>query len=108
LRPELNRRHAAAQARNREFVFNYLQEHPCVDCGLSDPIVMEFDHVRGRKIKEVSQLVQDGVRLERLSDEIAKCDVRCANCHRRKTASTLWRRGSGGGVGVSFLLARWL
>jgi hypothetical protein len=55
-----------------------------VDCGESDPIVLEFDHVRGVKRGEISRL-KTMVSLETLAEEIAKCDVRCANCHRRKT-----------------------
>jgi hypothetical protein len=83
---------AARRARNRAFVDAYLATHPCVDCGLQDLFVMEFDHVRGDKEREISLLVRDGATMKRLEAEIAKCDVRCANCHRRKTARDLWKR----------------
>ena len=71
--------------RNRKFVCDYLTEHPCVDCGESDILVLEFDHRNGNKDKAVAVGVQARWGLERLAAEIAKCDVRCANCHRRKT-----------------------
>jgi hypothetical protein len=80
------------RARNRGFVEAYLLAHPCADCGLVDPIVMEFDHVRGTKLFHVSTLVRDCAALAVLKAEIAKCVVRCANCHRRRTAKELWRR----------------
>jgi len=70
----------------RRLVLEYLLAHPCVDCGESNPIVLEFDHVRGKKYKAVSELMSWDYSLKTLKDEIAKCDVRCANCHRIKTA----------------------
>lgn len=72
-------------SRNRAFVNSYLDQHPCVDCGEPDRIVLEFDHVRGNKSKEVSLLVNDGISIKRIAEEIEKCEVRCANCHRRVT-----------------------
>lgn len=63
----------------------YLEDHPCVDCPERDPVVLEFDH-RGEKETTVAELVRDGVTLSRLIAEVSKCDVRCANCHRRRTA----------------------
>ena len=64
----------------------YLQQHPCVDCGESDPLVLDFDHVRGKKSMEVTVMVGDKGGWAAVEKEIAKCAVRCANCHRRKTA----------------------
>ena len=58
----------------------YLRDHPCVDCGESDLRVLEFDHVRGDKFKSIAQMYS--YCLQRIMTEIAKCDVRCANCHR--------------------------
>ena len=69
-----------------EWVVAYLKEHSCVDCGEADPIVLEFDHVRGEKLFDVSAAGSKGLRLPAVQLEVEKCDVRCANCHRRKTA----------------------
>lgn len=71
-------------------VFEYLLEHPCVDCGETDPIVLEFDHRDGEvKDRAVAELVSDNCGWRKILAEIKKCDVRCANCHRRKTAVRL-------------------
>lgn len=71
----------------REWTMEFLRTHPCVDCGLIDPVVMEFDHLPGMKKKaELSLMVKNGWPLRRIQEEIAKCDVVCANCHRRRTA----------------------
>ena len=74
------------KAENRKNVFEYLLAHSCVDCGESDPLVLEFDHVRGEKSGNISVMVASGLSWGRIRREIEKCDVRCANCHRRKTA----------------------
>jgi hypothetical protein len=73
------------QSRNIAFAYSYLERHPCVDCGCSDLCVLEFDHV-GPKTGNVLTLARNGVSLERLAREITQCEVRCANCHRRRTA----------------------
>lgn len=65
---------------------DYLLAHPCVDCGEADPLVLDFDHVRGSKRANITELVAAGFAWKTIEDEIAKCQVRCANCHRRKTA----------------------
>ena len=68
---------------NQAYIMAYLKEHPCIDCGEPDIIVLEFDHMRGTKVAEVPRMVVNDP--AELKAEIAKCDVRCANCHRRKT-----------------------
>ena len=69
-------------------VYEYLKVHPCADCGEPDPVVLEFDHVRDAKVADVKRLVSSShISLRRVLEEIAKCEVRCANCHRRVTAS---------------------
>lgn len=71
---------------SREFVYSYLLTHPCVDCGNTDPRVLEFDHVRGEKKASISELVRTRHSLKAIKLEIDKCEVRCANCHRIKTS----------------------
>ncbi len=67
------------------FIKEYLLSNPCIDCGETDTIVLEFDHVRGEKINNVSKMVQSGASIDKIKSEIDKCEVRCANCHRRVT-----------------------
>lgn len=77
---------------NRKVVYDYLNSHPCIDCGNRDWRVLEFDHVRDAKEFNISNLI-NGYSQEKLLTEIKKCAVRCANCHRLVTASRLnsWR-----------------
>ncbi len=70
--------------RNRRFVYNVLSSSNCFDCGLNDLLVLEFDHLC-EKEANISELVSGGLSIERLRREIAKCAIRCANCHRRQT-----------------------
>ena len=77
--------HASVRPGNRRFVSNYLTTHPCVDCGVSDPVVLEFDHRDpATKTDDVGRLVHSR-NLAILTAEVLKCDVRCGNCHRRRT-----------------------
>jgi hypothetical protein len=66
------------------YVLRFFKTHPCVDCGETDPRLLEFDHVADKSFN-----VSYGIRYlawDRVLAEIAKCEVRCGNCHRRKTA----------------------
>jgi hypothetical protein len=70
------------QLANALLVYHYLLEHPCVDCGETDPIVLEFDH-NGDKFMTVSAM-KVNYSQGKLLAEIAKCEVRCVKCHRRR------------------------
>lgn len=72
--------------RLREYVWNYLSTHPCKTCGERNPAALEFHHVRGIKLREISKILNNGASLLTLKTEIEKCDVLCANCHRKLTA----------------------
>lgn len=88
------RRNSAIRQRAREYIGSYLSTHSCVDCGETDILVLEFDHKRkGRKSENVSNTIRRTGSLEQLISEVSKCDVRCANCHRRKTEkeSSSWK-----------------
>ena len=78
---------------NKTRLRTYLSNHSCVDCGETDIRVLEFDHVRGQKDREISDLLRQGFGWSILEAEIAKCEIRCANCHRIKTfqGSNNWR-----------------
>lgn len=81
-----------AKRRLAAWVDDLKTTQPCVDCGKSfHPAAMTFDHLPGTtKRGEVSDLVKSGcTRLAR--EEIAKCDLVCANCHAVRTH--LRRRG---------------
>jgi hypothetical protein len=67
----------------------FFQTHPCADCGEADPVVLEFDHLRDKKFEVGNGFSERG--WESVLAEMEKCDVVCANCHRRRTAE---RRGS--------------
>ena len=70
---------------NHKRLTDFLAHHPCVDCGQTDIRVLEFDHVRGKKSGDISRMVIQSYSWSTIEAEIAKCEVRCANCHRIKT-----------------------
>lgn len=86
-----------SRKRNQEFVDEYLRAHACVDCGEADIIVLEFDHIKGDKVGNISEMASHGCSLETITKEIDKCEVRCANCHKRVTDKR--RKLRGGAVG---------
>lgn len=66
-------------------LYEYLSTHPCIDCGENNIIVLEFDHIKDKQ-EAVSVMINNGLGWEHVLEEISKCVVRCANCHRIKTA----------------------
>ncbi len=81
---KIDQKRRAVYVRNRQFIIEYLLVHPCVDCGESNPLYLDFDHVKGEKLYNVGEMTKQSVGT--LIAEIAKCEVRCIKCHRRKTA----------------------
>ena len=78
---------AGLRDRNRKYAWDYLLEHPCIDCGESNPAVLDFDHREmSTKYKGICELVRNHANLEKIQEEINKCDIRCSNCHRIRTA----------------------
>ena len=85
--------HRNRRARIRETIREYVRSKECVDCGERDPVVLEFDHLRDKRFS-ISYMVRSGYGLSTIMEEIGKCEIRCANCHRRKTVGKFWITGS--------------
>jgi hypothetical protein len=88
----LNRQRYVDQARTRKqalarertaYLLSYFEEHPCMDCGEDDPMVLEFDHVETKAFNIGSALPYRNWKT--ILAEMEKCEVVCANCHRRRT-----------------------
>jgi hypothetical protein len=85
----------AVRVANRAFLADYLAEHPCVDCGESDVRVLEFDHLPGQeKLADVTLLLAQCHSWKLILAEIAKCEVCCSNCHKKRTnmRAGTWRQ----------------
>lgn len=80
------KRNSEIKKRAHRYISQYLKSHPCVDCGETDILVLEFDHKNRNKKKEaISRIIRGKLPFQKLVEEVSKCEVRCANCHRRKT-----------------------
>jgi len=69
----------------QEFVLwfqQYKATLKCKHCPEREPCCLDFHHNSDDKEANVATLVHKGNK-ERLLKEIAKCDVVCANCHRK-------------------------
>lgn len=76
------------RARRRKLVDAIKTQSGCVDCGYNNlkyPGTLEFDHVRGEKKFSIGEAATLAVPLERIMEEIEKCEVVCAICHRIRT-----------------------
>jgi hypothetical protein len=69
----------------KEWIYDYLSSNPCVDCGENDPLRLEFDHRSEKHFNIGKSFIGKAKNIEIVQSEIAKCDVRCANCHKVKT-----------------------
>ena len=86
VKSKLKRKHKHnRRVKNRQYIWDYLKTHPCVICGESDPVVLEFNHIDpSTKIDTIAQLMKHT--FTPLLNEIEKCEVMCSNCHARHTA----------------------
>lgn len=72
-----------------QFIFDiYKNCGGCVDCGESNIATLQFDHVKGKKIANISELVRNSASIDKIKKEISKCEIVCANCHFIRTAKT--------------------
>lgn len=78
----------AKRNQERRAALHALKRQPCTDCGECYPYyVMQFDHVRGEKLFPVGLVTAQPGKFawQTILDEIAKCDLVCANCHAIRT-----------------------
>ena len=69
------------------FVINLLENsNGCVDCGEKDFRTLDFDHLPQFKKEHNIAVLKNQGRIGVIKKEISKCEIRCANCHRKKTA----------------------
>jgi hypothetical protein len=86
LRAAIDARLVRVQADNKIRLAAFLAANPCVDCGETDIRVLDFDHRDAKqKRANISRMLRS-FSWKTIETEIAKCDVVCANCHRRRTA----------------------
>ena len=87
-RANVRRTDAARTVILRTIVFEAMATG-CVDCGYRDIRALDFDHVRGEKIDDVGSMIRRGRSTAAVRAEIAKCEVRCRNCHAIATITRL-------------------
>lgn len=81
----INERQRRYRAKRRTMM-DTIKSVPCMDCGGEfPPECMDFDHVRGEKKFNIAGAYSNGMSLKIVMDEIDKCDIVCANCHRIRT-----------------------
>lgn len=67
-------------------MLNEEKNKPCADCGARyPPYAMDFDHVRGEKFRDVSEMFRRRFAWSKIKAEIDKCELVCATCHRLRT-----------------------
>jgi hypothetical protein len=59
----------------------YKKDKAYADCGVQNPLVLTFDHVWGKKVAAVADMVNRSFQLSAIYEEIEKCEMRCFNCH---------------------------
>jgi hypothetical protein len=79
--------------RVRDTLWEIIDKSSCCDCGEISPLVLEFDHIKGKKEFSIADLVSNGGPIERLLEEVSKCEIVCANCHwlRESMRKNSWR-----------------
>lgn len=67
----------------KDYISEYKVKKKCSDCGNGDHRVLEFHH-RDKSEKEfsISFAYDNRYGINKIMEEIKKCDILCANCHR--------------------------
>lgn len=82
-----DRHHAMSAAwkdRNRQWVEEFKSIVGCSQCGEKHPACLDFHHNdESAKTISIAEAIQNGWNIERIADEMLKCSILCANCHRK-------------------------
>lgn len=75
---------------NKRTVLLYLKEYAkdgCIICGEKEFACIQFDHREpSQKLHNISSMIKKGYALDKVKEELKKCDVLCSNCHAKRTA----------------------
>jgi len=69
--------------KNREKINNFKSINKCKICKESNPVALDFHHLYNKKF-EISKLSNSRYSFEYIMNEISKCILLCANCHRKE------------------------
>jgi hypothetical protein len=84
----------SARTKIKQFIQEYKSNKKCADCGEDYPYwIMEFDHLRDKKFT-IGRYNLKTISLDVIKEEVLKCDVVCANCHRNRTFNRMTKHGS--------------
>ena len=68
---------------NKDIIADMKASQGCVKCGDTRSYVLDYHHINPEEKDEtIARLVSNNATEERIKQEIAKCVVLCANCHR--------------------------
>jgi hypothetical protein len=74
------------RAKLRAWFSEYKKTVFCVRCGEDDTVCLDFHHRsprNGKRELTMATFIRRGFSKKKILDHIAKCDVVCANCHRK-------------------------
>ena len=63
---------------------DYKSDLTCSKCPENHPACIEFHHRSNNKEMSLSNAIKNGWSKDKILEEVAKCDVLCANCHRKE------------------------
>jgi hypothetical protein len=86
----IKERRSRARSEARKWVYDYKKAHSkCTDCQVSyEPHILDFDHLANKSFG-ISRAIQQGMAIEKIRQEIKKCEIVCSNCHRERTRSRM-------------------
>ena len=81
----LKRKRKRMKRESRAYLRELKTNTPCVDCGKKFHFcAMDFDHIETKTI-EVSRMIGNQATIEKIKEEVSKCELVCSNCHRVRT-----------------------